>query len=267
MDANAKLEALKTFYSEMEGKNHFELLGIPQTADDGAVRSAYFDLLKKYGADHFHHVVDADGKKAVDEVNKQLRKAYDAIGKKSKREAYIAQLNGTADDPGPEIDIAAVFEAEQATSQARSLMERGEFKVAIQKLEKARKIDTKNPEVDVRLAYCNYMISEVGANGKRDVNFVRDTLEQLEAKCEALPNADFLRVFLGDVEKLEGHEDKALEWYKAALKINKENISAKREIKLAEERKQREMEAEKAPAGISFDLNGIVGKIKGLFKK
>ena len=97
MDTNEKLQALKAFHAGMGDKNYFELLGVDESADDAAIRTAYFNLLKLYGADYFHHVVDSEGRNAVDEVNAQLRKAYDTLSKKARRDAYIESLHGNGD--------------------------------------------------------------------------------------------------------------------------------------------------------------------------
>ncbi|MBR4986572.1 MAG: hypothetical protein IKY83_12645 [Proteobacteria bacterium] len=260
MDTNNKLEALKQFYSEIEGKNHFELLGVAQDADDAAIRSAYFGQMKKYGADYFHHVTDPESRKAVDEVNRQLRLAYDAIGKKSKREAYIASLNGESEAPADKaIDIAEVFEAEQALSQARILMERGEFGVATKKLEKARKIDGSNTEIKVRLFYAQFMTMTVDEHNKRNPIAVKEIRETLENACEEMPNAGYLRSYLGDIENLEGNQEDAVKWYKQALKIEPDNLTAKRQLMLIEERQNK---AAQEPAPTSF-----LDKIKALFHK
>lgn len=259
MDTNEKLEALKKFYSEIDGKNHFELLGITQDADDAAIRSAYFGQMKKYGADYFHHVTATDDRKAIDEVNRQLRLAYDAIGKKSKREAYIASLNGAPETPADKtIDIAEVFEAEQALSQARILMERGEFAIAIKKLEKARKIDGSSLETKVRLFYAQFMNMTVDENNKRNPIAVKEIRETLEGACDELPNAAFLRTYLGDIENLEGNPDAANKWYKQALKLDPDNLTAKRQLMLLEERQKKPAQ----PAASSF-----LDKIKALFNK
>lgn len=262
MDANEKIAALKKFQSEMAGKNHFELLGVEQTAEDAEIRRAYFGLLKLYGADHFHHVVEPEARQAVEDVNRQLRQAYDAIGKSAKRQVYIDSLNGVVSDSAVQVDIASVFEAEQATSQARSLMERGEFRVAIQKLERAHKIDPKSHEIKARLLYAQFMMMDVGENGKRNGLTVKTTIEELEAACEAMPNADFLRVYLGTIYSLEGDNTKAIEWYKEAQKLNPDNLTAKREIKLIEDREKRAKEAENAPKSLMDQVKELFGKIK-----
>ena len=238
MDSNSKLESLRKFYAEMPGKDYFELLGIERTASDNEVRSAYFGLMKLYGADYFRQVEDAEDRKAIEAVNKELRAAYDALGKAAKREEYLNSKKGGG-TPRPEkgIDIATVFEAEQAITQAKSLIERGEFRVAKQRLEKAKSIDPTSPEVRVRLAYLNYMLMDVGSNGKRSSLAVKELVEQIESVKEELPVADYLYEYLGEIAKIEGDSQKALKNYKQALRLNSDNVRAKREIMLMEQRK------------------------------
>ena len=169
MDTNTKLEGLKQFRETMADKNDFELLGVEESADDAAVRSAYFGLIKLYGADFFHHVVDAESREAIDDVNRRLRAAYDNIGKEAKRKLYIERLHGgVAFEADAHIDIADVFECEQALSQARALMERGEFAIALQKLEKAQKLDKKSMEIRARLAYVHFMLMDESGAAKTD---------------------------------------------------------------------------------------------------
>ena len=81
-----------------------------------------------------------------------------------------------------------------------------------------------------------------------------------------MPKADFLRVYLGDVEKLNGNTENALNWYREALKLNKENYTAKREIMLIEERQKKALESEKAPAGFLDKIKSFL-ESKGLLSK
>lgn len=272
MEANEKLDLLLKFHSQMAGKNHFELLGVQEDVNDEAVRSAYFALLKTYNADYFHHVTDPEKRKAIDEVNRQLRVAYDTLMKQSSREAYLASIKGTAPaEAEKEIDIADVFEADQALSQARSLMERGDFRIAITKLEKAVKLDPKSIESSVRLTYAKFMMSDVNASGKRDSKLVDETREKLKTACEELPNADYLRVYLGNIEKLEGNSSAALTWFKKALRINPNNMWAKREIHMAENaadsKKPAQNNKEDETPETETAESGLMGQIKGLIKK
>lgn len=261
MDVNAKLEGLKQFREGMAGKNDFELLGVDENVDDAGVRSAYFAMIKLYGADYFHHVVEPSAREAIDEVNRRLRVAYDNIGKEAKRKLYLERLHGDnhfAEDV--HIDIADVFECEQALSQARALMERGEFSVALQKLQKAQKLDAKSMEIRARLAYVQFMLMDVGSNGKRKATEVDEIRSVIEAACEAMEYADFLHVYLGDIEKLEGNTEKALSHYKDALKINANNLPAQREIRLIEDRMQKAKQEADKPKTILDKIKALLGK-------
>lgn len=261
MDTNAKLEGLKQFRESMAGKNDFELLGVDESADDAAVRSAYFGMIKLYGADFFHHVVDAPSREAIDDVNRRLRAAYDNIGKEAKRKLYIEKLRGgTSFEADAHVDIAEVFECEQALAQARALMERGDFEIALQKLEKAQKLDKKSMEIRARLAYVEFMLMDVDADGHRNRSETDGIRSVIEAACETMEYADFLHVYLGDIEKLEGDSDKALKHYKDALKINPDNLQAKREVRLTEERAQKAKAAADKPKSFIEKLKALLNK-------
>lgn len=262
MDTDSRIEQLMKFQSDMAGKNYFEVLGVTETADDAAVRSAYNALIKQYGADHFHHVTDKAKCAAIDEVNRMLRSAYDALRREAGRQQYLAQMRSglTQQEADAHIDIVQVFECEQALSQARSLMDRGEFQVAQQRLEKALSLDGKSPEIKARLAYARYMLMPLEESGGRKRSRVDEVRAELSASAEAMPNADFLRVFLGDVEKLEGDTGKALEWYKAALKLNENNLQAQREIRLLENKAKKEAQADAEPKTLWERIKALLTK-------
>lgn len=235
-----KLNELKSYRNKTEGLNHFEVLGVERTADDATVRSAYFDLLKKYGADYFHATTDPDDCREIDLVNQRIRNAYNALAQAEGRQSYADKLDGKVTEDSKaseEIDIATVFEVEQALSQARVLIDRGEFEVALQRLKRIVSLDPEAIEAKARMAYVKYMLLEPSALGKRDANAVQASKLILEETIPLLPNALYLRLYLGDIEKLEGNKDRALTWYKAALAIDANNATAKRAIKLIEDRK------------------------------
>ena len=73
--------------------------------------------------------------------------------------------------------------------------------------------------------------------------------------------ADFLRAYLGTIYGLEGDNAKAIEWYKAAQKLNPENLTAKRELKLIEDREKRAKEAENAPKSLMDQVKDLFGKL------
>lgn len=260
MESNDKLAALKEFRANMGGKNAFELLGVGMDADDAAVRKAYFECIRKYGADFFQQETDPEARQAIDDVNRQLRLAYDAIGREDKRTSYLAMLHGEAVPTEAPVDIEQVFLCEQAVAQARTLMDRGDFEIARQKLRKAREMDPLNTEIRVRCGYLDFMLMPTDERGKRHSGEVGQIRQELEEACKELATADYLRVYLGDLEKLEGNLEAAQKWYEEALKLNAGNLPAQRALRLMKDREKKTKEAQ-APAGSWLD------RIKSLLTK
>lgn len=260
MDVNERLQGLLEFHGQMEGKNHFELLGVPEDVNDADVRKAYNGLIRKYNADFFQKIKDEESRKAINEVNSRLREAYNTLQKQATRETYLAELRGevVSDDQNAKIDLADVFEADKVLNQSRGLMERGDFRMAMQKLNRAVELNPGDIEASVRLAYCEYMMMEIDDDGRRNPVAVGPIKKKLMDACEELPKADYLRVYIGNIEKLEGDEQTAMKWFQEALEINPDNITAKREDRMMKNAQAAARAAQKAAAaksGGSYNKN------------
>lgn len=247
MNSDEKNENLLRFRDEIVDKNFYEILGIAPQEASLMARKAYFNLLKRYGADHFLGETDPAILEALDVVNKKIREAYETLSDDNKRQAYDTTLkNGTASEAAA-IDMADVFASDRAMSQARGLMERGNFKIAAQKLESVLTMDPHNDDVRARLAYSRYMMMNVDANGKRNPQQVQSCRQILIEATEALPRADDLRTFLGILEKIEGNDSEAQRLFREAVAINPGNAAAKRELHLFSTRSRKKTDANKKP--------------------
>ena len=267
MASEDKIAALREFRQKIEGQGEYEVLGLSRGCDDSAVRAAYFACLKKYGADFFHGS-DESVMEDVNYVNKRLRDAYDRLQTQEKRDAYdsISATGGgdkVSSEAGQEpIDFASVFEGEQALSRARALLERGEFVMAMKNLETALKSDPDSPEIAARLAYAQFMLLDVDKSGKRSRTRVDETRRVLASSAAALPNADYIPFYEGEVEKLDGNESKALEFFRAAYEISKSPL-AQREIHLMESRLERAKLQKSASGG--DQPKSLIDQVKELF--
>ncbi len=276
MASAEKIAALQQFRKQSDSYNYYEILGVSPGCDDSAVRAAYVACTKKYGADFFHGV-DAAIMEDVNVVNKRVREAYDHLQKADKRAAYDTELAAleTAKKSGipvPEassdvVDFAAVFEGDQALSRARALLERGEFNVALKNLETAKRCDPQSIEIDARLAYARFMLLNVDKFGRRSKEKVEETRKILTDAANAMREADYIRYYQGEVEKLEGHNDEALKFYKEANRMLPLPLY-QREIHLIETRKNnpKNNAAEDAPKSITDQIkelfSGLFGKKK-----
>jgi curved DNA-binding protein CbpA len=85
---------LDAFYA-LEGRNHYELLGVARDADKKVIRNSYFELSKVFHPDaHFGKQLGAF-KSKMENVFKRLTEAYEVLGKAKKRADYDEYLATT----------------------------------------------------------------------------------------------------------------------------------------------------------------------------
>jgi curved DNA-binding protein CbpA len=85
---------LDAFYA-LEGRNHYQLLGVNKDADKKVIRNAYFELSKVFHPDaHFGKQLGAF-KPKMEAVFKRLTEAYEVLGKAKKRADYDEYLTTT----------------------------------------------------------------------------------------------------------------------------------------------------------------------------
>jgi len=274
MASAEKIAALQEFRKQSDNYNYYEVLGVAPGCNDGAVRAAYVACTKKYGADFFHGV-DAAVMEDVTVVNKRVREAYDHLQKADRREAYDKELASIEAakksgaplptvDKGDVVDFAAVFEGDQALSRARSLLERGEFNIALKNLETAQRFDPQSSEVQARLAYTRFMLLGVDRFGHRPKDKVEETRKILTDTGNVLREADYIRYYQGEVEKLEGNDTEALRFYKEANRMFTLPLY-QREIHLLESRKNNPQTA--SNSGSKSITDQIKDLFQGLFGK
>src|ERR1700686_828973 len=74
-------------------RDYYETLGVPKTASDNEIRTAFRKLARK------HHPDVAKDKKAAEEKFKQINEAYEVLGDPDKRKKYD-QLGADWNQPG-----------------------------------------------------------------------------------------------------------------------------------------------------------------------
>ncbi|MBL8602746.1 MAG: DnaJ domain-containing protein [Myxococcales bacterium] len=90
--------------------NHFELLGVPRSADRKAVRDAYFAFAKVWHPDVFYQRDLGHRRPMLDEIFRAVTAAYDTLSNAKARAAYEAKLapapDGWVPPPMPGVSVA-----------------------------------------------------------------------------------------------------------------------------------------------------------------
>jgi curved DNA-binding protein CbpA len=82
---------LDAFYA-LEGRNHYEALGVPRDAEKTVIRSSYFEMSKLFHPDSQFGKDLGPFRTRMESVFKRLTEAYEVLGKKKKREEYDEYL-------------------------------------------------------------------------------------------------------------------------------------------------------------------------------
>lgn len=80
---------------------HYELLGVPRTADRKAIRDAYFNLSKRFHPDVFFRRELGVYRSRIDEVFRMLTRAYDVLSNPRQRAGYDLHLANLESRPPP----------------------------------------------------------------------------------------------------------------------------------------------------------------------
>jgi curved DNA-binding protein CbpA len=111
--------------SEFEGKNHWQLLGVEQSADATAIKKAYFALSRDVHPDSFAGLNLGAAQQQLETVFATITDAYAVLTDPNKRGEYEAKVK--LEEGGGSSDIGAIFAAESDFNRIKNLVERGEL--------------------------------------------------------------------------------------------------------------------------------------------
>jgi tetratricopeptide (TPR) repeat protein len=94
IDDSIKRRILNAFYGS-EGKNYYQLLGLPRDADKKAIKAAYFELSKLFHPDSLFGKELGPFKSKMEVVFKRLTEAYEVLGRNQRRKEYDDYLAST----------------------------------------------------------------------------------------------------------------------------------------------------------------------------
>lgn len=196
--ADAKLEALRTellaLRADLDGRDHYKLLGVGQHADAAAVRRAYVDLAKRFHPDAITRVGLTDLRDVAEVVFARIAEAHEVLADPDRRRDYDRGDQNGAED----MDVARVVQAEALFRKAEILLRAGNFAGALEFLK---------PAVGIWPEECAYQSALGWALYKKAPPDAKTAREHLE-KAIALDNGDAVAHFrLGVVLRALGEKE------------------------------------------------------------
>lgn len=253
-------EALLSAAGNLQKLNHYAFLGIPQTADDAQIRSAYVALARDYHPDRLAGtalVNDDDTRDAVDKLFKRLGEANKTLTNAESRARYDRELAllEKGENSGSSTRPRRPTEARNAYMMGESFFKKKDYKQAETHYRQAVMFDGEEPLIGVALAWCIFLNPDHPEDHR-----IADAKRRLEEILKKQKSGE-AAYRLGRVLREAGDENGARRRFEEALQYQPGHVDAQRELRLAENRRQKAQEEKQKAEDAK---KGLLGK---LFKK
>ncbi|MDP2344713.1 MAG: response regulator [Deltaproteobacteria bacterium] len=238
--ARARIEAK---LKEIEGKNHWDVLGVTRGADAASTKKAFYALSRDFHPDSFAGLSLGSSQQKLEVVFSKIQEAYATLTDESKRGEYEAKTSIEAG--GGSSDIAALFQAESDFQKVKGLYDRGDLAGGAKLIDKVVKIMANNEEAQGYKLFLDWW------NTKNPTTAERVTRDLMELYKRA-PAAHALGDFMGWIYMESGNLKYARATFKKVIEMEPKHIGANRGLTLANRKADDEAKAGQSGIGKFF---------------
>ncbi len=249
-DDEAFEKELHDVLQRLKNANYYETLGLLSDADDEAVKKAYFDRAKRYHPDALsgHHFQDPElAQKRVKAIFAKIGDAYAALQTAEGRKQYRQQLEAGLQSHGESSGRRRrPGEATLQFKKATVLLQKKDFSQARRMFTIAADLDFEDPIYPAYAAWCHYFDSSIDQDSRS-----KQASQQLHELLRKRPHAQ-TAYFLGMISKLSDRQSEARRLFEKALEIDPLHGESARELRVIEQREQREAQRKAQEKGGGF---------------
>lgn len=209
------IDELRTELSAVEGRlaggNYYEVLGVPENAEEPAIKRAFFGIAKKLHVDSYGGVDIGDLRQRMTKAFAEVSRIHNELADPKRRAEYNAKRALAA--RGVSTDIRDSFASEEASRQGRRLLEQGRTEAARERLRESVRLQEGNLEARAHLLFAEYTLAMAKGGAVATGGLIHD-LQDLLAQA---PKMGFGHLYLGHIARNEGRTSDAITAYQAAL--------------------------------------------------
>lgn len=208
---------VRKIWERMQNQNYYEILGIKRDATFGDIKTVYFEMAKQFHPDRRPEDDPEDVIKRLDEIFVKIRDAYHTLSDPERRETYDSGLS----------------EGEQAInlqkSRSKALLQyrvglkafqSRNYRIAMEYMRSAIDLDPYEPMYYIKMAeICT-----------RNPRWYKAGVLSARKAIQLDPNVPEHHAILGLLYRLEGNLVEAEKEFYLTLKIEPENLTARREL-------------------------------------
>jgi hypothetical protein len=214
------LASLQALLETWKKANHFEVLGIAQTAGAADIKAAYLGRARQYHPDTVTDPAQTDIRSIKADLVARVNEAYQLLSDTQERTKYIAELQ-----QGGQVDIGPILQAEEDFLRATILVKARKFPEAMDLLDRAIHM---NPNEAEFLAWRAWALFSA-AKDKRAL--YEESLATCARVIKEMPQCAAAHLFIGQMAKIMGDPARAEKAFRAVVEIDPNNIDAKRELR------------------------------------
>lgn len=206
-------------------QSHYEVLGVHRRAAKAEIEAAYERLARDQ---HPDRVVPGttlrECRSAAERIYLAIRRAFDVLSEEDTRRPYDREL-------GEEVEeghVSPIVMAEAAFERGRSEAARGEWSLALELFRDATEL---NPTEGLYSAYLGWAMF---SSSSKDEDARQLALTAFDRAAELSPRSEELYLLRGTLHQRAGNRAEAIRDFEAALRCNKDSLSALKALKALE---------------------------------
>jgi hypothetical protein len=241
--------------AKLDRLNHFEALGVSQSASPDDVGIAFVRAARQFHPDRLSSAGLQDLQPVAERILARINEASMVLGDAGRRAEYVASLNA-----GPQATSATlptVLEAENSFLKGEVFLKKGEHAKAIECFTQATQGNPSEPQYRAYLAWARFDDPRA-----RKESIVRETLKVVDGVVQARPRFARGHYWVGLLWKFLNEPVRAEQAFAQAVAVDSSFIDASRELRLIEMRKTKGGASKPEPS-----RGGGAGLLGKLFKK
>jgi curved DNA-binding protein CbpA len=207
LSPEAAAEELLQRMHGLDGKNHYEILEVGNTANSETIRLNYYELARHFHPDRFHKMGKSRLAEQAEKYLSHVTEAYRVLGDMAERQRSDRTIQGGKAKDGPKVDPASV--ARQNFQRGLELLNSGQTQKSLQFFENAVKLDVNNDKYLAHLAQVQMRNPRLRQEARKNL---QKAVQVNPSNVEALIQIGILLDRDGKTEQAVKKIEEALTW-------------------------------------------------------
>jgi CheY-like chemotaxis protein/Flp pilus assembly protein TadD len=231
-DDRALRKELTALARELREKNHYEVLGIPTTADDATVKKAYEAQIQRVHPDRYRNSSGAV-RQVADEIHRLVTTAYETLCEQQGRAEYATVLKQGAAERREQERGRKALAAETVFQRGEAALRARDYEGALVFFGSAMEQMPDEGEYHAHYGWCLHL-----CHPDNEV-IVQEAVEHVQRGVKLARDRERPYLYLGRLYKVMGRMAAAEKMFTRAVQIRSDCVEALRELRLLNMRRDK----------------------------